>query len=101
MQEGAELRDQQTAAYRDALLQLAEDLEAQEMEEAARAAEQARIEAELARLAAEARKAEEARRWECIDWLSRLQQGWCNRAGEDQLHVAACTAVHSPRVDSS
>ncbi|WIA10132.1 hypothetical protein OEZ85_010339 [Tetradesmus obliquus] len=55
LQEGAEMRDQETMAYRDALLQLAEDLETQEREEAARVAEAARI-------AAEARRLEEMRR---------------------------------------
>jgi hypothetical protein len=50
------MRDQETMAYRDALLQLAEDLEQQEREEAARVAEAARI-------AAEARRLEELRRW--------------------------------------
>eukprot|EP00879_Flechtneria_rotunda_P010925 GHRR01011416.1.p1 GENE.GHRR01011416.1~~GHRR01011416.1.p1 ORF type:complete len:304 (+),score=119.92 GHRR01011416.1:397-1308(+) len=50
LQEGAEQRDEQTAAYRDALLQLADDLEQQEAEDVARAAEQARLEAEARRL---------------------------------------------------
>lgn len=66
LQEGAELRDQQTAAYRDALLQLAEDIEQAEEEERQRAAEQARIEAELMRAAAEQRRIEEARREEAL-----------------------------------
>eukprot|EP00878_Enallax_costatus_P007757 GHUV01008120.1.p1 GENE.GHUV01008120.1~~GHUV01008120.1.p1 ORF type:complete len:351 (+),score=112.15 GHUV01008120.1:725-1777(+) len=66
LQEGAELRDQQTAAYRDALLQLAEDLELAEEEERQRAAEQARIEAEMMRAAAEQRRLEEARREEAL-----------------------------------
>lgn len=48
--------------YRDALLQLADDLEVAEEEERQRVAEQARIEAELLRAAAEQRKQEEARR---------------------------------------
>lgn len=64
LQEGAEQRDQQTEAYRDALLQLAEDLEAAEREEQERRAEAARREAEEQRRAAEARRAEEARREE-------------------------------------
>lgn len=58
LQEGAEMRDQETMAYRDALLQLAEDLETQEREEAARVAEASRI-------AAEARRLEEMRRCGC------------------------------------
>jgi cation transport regulator ChaB len=66
LQEGADDRDQQTAAYRDALLQLADDLELAEEEERQRAVEQARIEAELLRAAAEQRKQEEARRDEAL-----------------------------------
>jgi hypothetical protein len=50
-------------AYRDALLALAEDLEQQEREEAARVAEAARI-------AAEARRLEELRRCGCCTELT-------------------------------
>ncbi|KAF8069507.1 puromycin-sensitive aminopeptidase [Scenedesmus sp. PABB004] len=66
LQEGAEARDQQTAAYADALLALAEDLEVQEAEERAAAEATARAAAEAARAAAEARAAEEARRDEAM-----------------------------------
>jgi hypothetical protein len=53
-------------AYRDALLALAEDLEQQEREEAARVAEAARI-------AAEARRLEELRRCGCCTELTACQ----------------------------
>lgn len=55
LQEGAEARDAQTEAYREALLQLADDMEAQE-------AEQRALEEMLAVRAAEKRAQEEARR---------------------------------------
>eukprot|EP00775_Hariotina_reticulata_P010889 gene10892-11043_t len=102
LQEGAEQRDQQMAAYRDALLQLADQLEQEEREEQERLAELARREAEELRRVAEARKAEEAQREEQMrrEMEALIAAASAAQAAEASLAVAetstAALAAASP-----
>jgi hypothetical protein len=83
------MRDQETMAYRDALLQLAEDLETQEREEAARMAEAARI-------AAEARRLEELRRCGCAELANGhwRQQRQVSPTCSQQIKALCCAHCH-------